>query len=243
MIQMCLWIFDIYVDDIVLIPSVFKEYKVMQFGMYFLFVFHQLCMMRNLFKAMCTIPSTKAVDKTDEVDRLKNYDQCKKCSKLRPKRSHHCSICEKCIDKMDHHCHILNNCIGRQNYRFFFSYIFLTCLNALMSFFLSFYVLYAFRNEVISEASKAQSKLFLIQYLFKLPIRALLLFLLSIITFLTMIYFLLYHLWLLSKDQTTIERKYPGLQIKNVNKMKRTMKERISRMLHSSNWFDIYWPD
>ena len=45
------------------------------------------------------------------------------------------------------------------------------------------------------------------------------------------------------KNQTTIERKYPSLYIKDNKKNSRSFKEKFSRMLENNNWLDIYWLD
>lgn len=49
---------------------------------------------------------------------------CKRCQKPKPPMTHHCHICKRCILKMDHHCPWMHNCIGFYNYRFFFVFLF-----------------------------------------------------------------------------------------------------------------------
>lgn len=52
---------------------------------------------------------------------------CKKCLVPKPPRTHHCSVCNTCRLKMDHHCPWLNNCVGHFNHRYFISFcIFMT---------------------------------------------------------------------------------------------------------------------
>lgn len=45
--------------------------------------------------------------------------RCRKCSILRPERSHHCRICNRCVLKYDHHCPWINQCVGLHNERHF----------------------------------------------------------------------------------------------------------------------------
>ncbi|KAF2724674.1 zf-DHHC-domain-containing protein [Polychaeton citri CBS 116435] len=48
---------------------------------------------------------------------------CDTCKIWRLPRSHHCRKCNMCVDVMDHHCVWLNNCVGARNYRFFFAFV------------------------------------------------------------------------------------------------------------------------
>lgn len=57
---------------------------------------------------------------------------CKKCKVKRPPRTHHCSLCNRCVLRMDHHCPWIGNCIGYKNHRFFVQFLAygaLTCFN------------------------------------------------------------------------------------------------------------------
>ena len=42
--------------------------------------------------------------------------KCKKCSRMKPPRSHHCRRCGQCVARMDHHCPWINNCVGEANH-------------------------------------------------------------------------------------------------------------------------------
>ncbi|QIW98375.1 hypothetical protein AMS68_003893 [Peltaster fructicola] len=48
---------------------------------------------------------------------------CKSCDIWRPPRAHHCRTCDECVETQDHHCVWLNNCVGRRNYRYFFTFV------------------------------------------------------------------------------------------------------------------------
>lgn len=49
---------------------------------------------------------------------------CRKCSQMKPDRSHHCSVCGVCILRMDHHCVFVATCVGFYNHKFFISFVF-----------------------------------------------------------------------------------------------------------------------
>ena len=59
---------------------------------------------------------------------------CKKCSSIKPPRTHHCSLCGRCVTKMDHHCPWIANCVGYNNYKYFYLLLvhgFISCCLAL----------------------------------------------------------------------------------------------------------------
>lgn len=53
---------------------------------------------------------------------------CQKCFFPKPTGAHHCSICSKCVVQMDHHCPWINNCVGHFNRRYFFNFCLWTTL-------------------------------------------------------------------------------------------------------------------
>lgn len=240
-VQFLLWLYAIYMTNFVILPDFFKENQIKQFLLYFLCVLHQLCMCRNLYKAMFTSSRVSQITKEEIKDKENKYNICKKCSQLRPNRSHHCSICEMCVDKMDHHCYILNNCVGRKNYKYFFSYIFLTLINAGIMFTLSLLIILQWKEELKGQFKKQKFAPFPIQILFNLPVRTFLLLFIAFVTAIMMSYFVMYHLFLLYKDETTIERKHK--QLKYQSQKNKSFKDKINKMIESDNWLDIYWPD
>jgi len=44
---------------------------------------------------------------------------CKRCKIFKIDRMHHCSWCEKCVSRFDHHCPWIGNCVGQHNYKCF----------------------------------------------------------------------------------------------------------------------------
>jgi hypothetical protein len=46
------------------------------------------------------------------------------CDVRVPERNKHCYTCGECCAEMDHHCPFTANCVGRDNYRFFFGFVF-----------------------------------------------------------------------------------------------------------------------
>lgn len=54
---------------------------------------------------------------------------CRTCMIIRPIGTSHCKQCNICIERYDHHCPWVGNCIGKNNYRFFYGFLF--CLNLL----------------------------------------------------------------------------------------------------------------
>ena len=96
----------------------------------------------------------------------------------------------------------------------------------------------------ILEIKMKREKVYLFDLLAKLPVRAGLVLLISGITMVMLVYLVGYHLFLVYKDETTIERKYPVLKVNNKShKTKMSFRCKVCRMLHSNTLLDIYLPD
>ncbi|KAF2462065.1 DHHC palmitoyltransferase-domain-containing protein [Lineolata rhizophorae] len=118
---------------------------------------------------------------------------CKKCQTQKPDRAHHCSTCRRCVLKMDHHCPWLAACVGLRNYKPFLLFLIYTCLFCWVCFAVAASWTWA---ELISHG----------QYLEKLmPLNNILLAVLAGIIGLVLSGFTAWHLYLATKNQTTIE--------------------------------------
>lgn len=123
---------------------------------------------------------------------------CKSCNIWRPPRAHHCRVCDACIETQDHHCVWLNNCVGRRNYRYFFSYIATGTLLALLliAFSLTHVGTYGKQNGISFGASlsgRSQERVGFAMFIYAmlaLPYPGSL---------------LIYHLFLISRGETTRE--------------------------------------
>jgi len=120
---------------------------------------------------------------------------CKTCNIWRPPRGHHCRVCDNCIENHDHHCVWLNNCVGRRNYRYFFTFV---ASGTLMA----FYVLGACLAHIIVYQNRGG-------YTFRESMNCwrvtFSLVLYSILAFPYPLALMVYHLFLMSRGETTRE--------------------------------------
>jgi hypothetical protein len=155
---------------------------------------------------------------------------CEKCHiGNRPPRCHHCSTCNRCVLQMDHHCIWMNTCIGYGNYRNFILtlvYVMLACIYGTIMLVFPFRELLQVQvaqhgfwttlwNLRIPPLWVLVSKAFYSSYTDddgsqhhaidgNVALKVAFPFLLGVS--LTMIVFLSFHLWLISKGMTTLER-------------------------------------
>lgn len=121
---------------------------------------------------------------------------CSTCEIFRPPRCSHCSYCDNCVEEFDHHCPWLSNCIGRRNYRYFVYFIASTSVTCGMTVSLLAVTLHRIRMEASLE-------------LFDLLASQRVMTVCAIFTgslCLALLAMTVYHMMLISKDQTTSEQ-------------------------------------
>ncbi|XP_031473556.1 probable protein S-acyltransferase 4 isoform X1 [Nymphaea colorata] len=122
-----------------------------------------------------------------------NVKYCDTCLLYRPPRASHCSICNNCVQKFDHHCPWVGQCIGLRNYRFYFLFVSSTT-------FLCIYVFtFSWVNILLQRSHRS---------LWKAMAKEVPSVVLIIYTFI-MVWFVggltIFHLYLISRNQTTYE--------------------------------------
>ncbi|TDL22188.1 zf-DHHC-domain-containing protein [Rickenella mellea] len=127
---------------------------------------------------------------------------CRKCWAPKPERTHHCSLCGRCVLKMDHHCPwIGSKCVGHWTYPAFLHFLLSVTLLSLYIFLVfSRIVWIAFVDPFLIDETTAIHALFLavMGAVFTLSIGS----------------FFLYHVYLTSTNQTTLESLSPFLLLR-----------------------------
>lgn len=136
------------------------------------------------------------------------YRFCEICESVKPPRSHHCRHCEKCILRMDHHCFWIANCIGFNNHKFFV----LLCFYGIITEIISSLIFFNNWKFIITQTC---NRLIVFLYL-----HAFVLFLFS----LGLGALLIFHLYLISHNITTIELYLLVSEDKGIFDLKSCMK-------------------
>ncbi|CUS24983.1 LAQU0S23e00408g1_1 [Lachancea quebecensis] len=117
---------------------------------------------------------------------------CRVCAVWKPDRCHHCSACKKCFLKMDHHCPWFASCVGYGNQKYFVQFLIYGTVFSILIFLLSgTELLLWFKNQRYN------------QEVIKLPL--LVVWILSVAISISMLAFTSYTIYLVTKNQTTIE--------------------------------------
>jgi palmitoyltransferase len=138
---------------------------------------------------------------------------CRKCIFPKPVRAHHCSICARCILNQDHHCPWINNCVGHLNHRYFFQFCFFLTLGSFYVATLGFkeFQHYLFGRKVFSYLDLVFGRnINEVDVLSNVPNPStsytfLFLFIVAVTACLVLFGFTLWHFWLISRSETTIE--------------------------------------
>ncbi|EGN98546.1 hypothetical protein SERLA73DRAFT_183607 [Serpula lacrymans var. lacrymans S7.3] len=129
---------------------------------------------------------------------------CRKCWAPRPDRAHHCSICDRCVLKMDHHCPWLGSkCVGHRTYPAFLHFIFsVTALATYIGTVSGFAFWFSINNPFSIDAVT--------------PIHELFMTFAGVAISLVMGSFLVYHMYLVSTNQTTLESMSPFVLLRHL---------------------------
>ncbi|CAH8574344.1 unnamed protein product [Heterobilharzia americana] len=140
--------------------------------------------------------------------------QCKVCCHVIPARAKHCSRCDHCIFRFDHHCVWTNCCIGGQNHGLFTTFLFSVCLMIGNTLWLSCRMLYTFtihenlwHAHYLDEYDQMHPMdwFTLSQHLFMTFPRVVGMIGMLIVAELLLIYYLVFHIWLILINCTSYE--------------------------------------
>jgi len=136
-------------------------------------------------------------------DELTPLKWCRKCWGPKPERTHHCNLCGRCVLKMDHHCPWLGSkCVGHRTYPAFFHFI--SCIT-LLSTYIGIISAHAFWWSLNNPTSVPDDTT---------PIHELLLIAAGLVFALVVGSFTIYHIYLISTNQTTVESLSPFLLLR-----------------------------
>ena len=160
--------------------------------------------------------------------KLRTQNVCRKCIFPKPARAHHCSICTRCILNLDHHCPWINNCVGHLNHRYFFQFCLFLTLGAVYVATLGFaeFQHYLFGRKVFSYVDLfVGGRLDSVDILPSVsnPSTAytfLFLFIVAVTAGVVLFGFTLWHFWLITNAETTIEFHTNSTERKRLRKLK-----------------------
>lgn len=124
---------------------------------------------------------------------VQTYRLCRICRVWKPDRCHHCSNCNRCFLRMDHHCPWFSCCIGFRNQKYFVQSLFYITVYCGFSMLFSGYTLLQF---FVDEQYDSGNYLLL---------NMVFVFVLGLTFYCAVGVFLLFQLWLVLKNTTTIE--------------------------------------
>ncbi|KIM54450.1 hypothetical protein SCLCIDRAFT_1221931 [Scleroderma citrinum Foug A] len=170
---------------------------------------------------------------------------CRKCWAPKPERTHHCSLCGRCVLKMDHHCPWLGSrCVGHRTYPSFFHFIAsITLLSTHVAIFAGSAFWWSFNNPGLTLDETT-------------PLHELFLLAVGAVFGIVMGSFTIYHMYLISTNQTTLESLSPFLLLRYLPPLPPTLRlsdlplehelsynqRRLVRKAHSAvKLYDLGW--
>eukprot|EP01116_Phalansterium_solitarium_P001059 TRINITY_DN1085_c0_g4_i1.p1 TRINITY_DN1085_c0_g4~~TRINITY_DN1085_c0_g4_i1.p1 ORF type:complete len:264 (-),score=71.44 TRINITY_DN1085_c0_g4_i1:380-1171(-) len=150
----------------------------------------------SFYKAYSTdpgrVPDNLKLEAEEMLERKKKgvVRSCKLCTGSKPDRTHHCKKCNRCVLKMDHHCPWTLNCIGFRNYRYFVLIIMWASASISFALLTNLGTTYDAWNAPNKQAD---------EYLILTS------FVLSCFQLFNVLPLFMFHLWLISKNMTTLE--------------------------------------
>lgn len=165
-----------------------------------LFILNIIFLLLTAFTEPGIIPrkSPSQVLEAMDDDMRDKVQYCHTCHILRPPRAKHCKYCDNCVEVFDHHCPWLSTCIGVRNYGYFLVFITLTTFGTILACGSSIYIIVLWAEGVPLNHLTAT----------KVYVRdtvAPLLCTWSLIVFFLIGALLAFHLFLISRAQTTNE--------------------------------------
>ncbi|KAL5482478.1 PFA3 [Sanghuangporus weigelae] len=156
----------------------------------------------DIMDALRMGPSPKSTKREPEAfddDFNAPHKWCRKCWAPKPERTHHCSACGRCVLKMDHHCPWLaQKCVGHWTYTAFLHFLLSVTLLSLYVALVAGRIVYvAFLDPFLVDERTALHALFLSIY--------------GLVFTLVVGSFFLWHVYLASTNQTTLENISPFL--------------------------------
>jgi len=171
-------------------PFVILQPHETKYQIFEMVIFHisLLFMLASYVQCMCLDPGTVPPVWVAEHEEDESLQRCRKCNLPKPPRAHYCSITKRLVLNMDHFCPWIVNTVGFYNRKFFVLFLLWTCVTICI--FIGSSIVHLATNPTMDIVGAFNL------YLAILIDAVLLLFLSG---------FLMFHLFLVVKNRTTIE--------------------------------------
>ena len=148
------------------------------------------------------IPRSRDVEVNGMLVKIK---WCDTCNLYRPPRCSHCSICNNCVERFDHHCPWVGQCIGRRNYGQFLTFVLSTTVLSWYVFSTSIVHLDNVAVRAVASGEQSNDWPELTAYAFRTAPASVFLMFYTIILVWFVFGLGIFHLYLVSINQTTYE--------------------------------------